>query len=85
MLINLLCKELDITPEDIYDIELSLVDVQPAQLGGAFDEFIFGARLDNQVGAYCAIQGLIESVGTLDADSCVRLAAIYDHEEVCGV
>ena len=69
---------------EIYDIELSLLDTQPAQVGGALNEFIFGARLDNQVGSYCAIRGLIDSCesGGDSEDSIVRMAAIYDHEEI---
>lgn len=82
VLLDLICKELNCSIEDIQDIELSLCDTNQACLGGAYDEFIFGPRLDNQVGAYCSIQGLIESVGDLDNDENVRMAAIYDHEEV---
>ena len=82
VLIDLICKELNCQAEDIQDIELSLCDTQPACLGGAYDEFIFGPRLDNLVGAYCSIVGLVESVHSLDDESGVRMAAIYDHEEV---
>ncbi len=81
VLIDLICKELNCSVESIQDIELSLCDTQPACLGGAYDEFIFGPRLDNLVGAYCSIQGLIESAG-LENEECIRVASIYDHEEV---
>ncbi len=82
LLIDLICKELKVTPDDISDLELQLFDTQPACIGGILSEFIFGARLDNQVGAYCSIKGLIESSGSLEAESGVRMAAIYDHEEI---
>lgn len=86
LLIDLIKKELNLNSvNDIYDLELSLVDTQPAQLGGAVNEFIFGARLDNQVGSYCTLRGLIDSCECEDAnddDDFVRLAALYDHEEV---
>jgi len=84
LLIDLVCKELSVTPDDISDLELQLFDTQPACLGGILNEFIFGARLDNQVGAYCSIKGLIESTSgrTLEIESGVRVAAIYDHEEI---
>ena len=67
VLIDLICKEIHCTPEEIVDLELQLVDTQPAVLGGAFEEFIFGGRLDNQVGAYCSIKSIIEA--TNDHDS----------------
>ena len=75
---------MDCTVDEIFEIELSLVDTQPATLGGVFDEFIFGARLDNQVGAYCSIEALIQSsdLASLEKDGVIRIAAIYDHEEV---
>lgn len=82
VLIDLICKELNCVEEDIYDLELYLCDAIPASLGGVFDEFIFGPRLDNQMGAYCSIQSLIESTN-LEQDENIRIAAIYDHEE-CG-
>ena len=61
LLIELISKELSCDAADIADVELSLVDTQPAVLGGLNEEFIFGARLDNQVGAYCAIKSIIAS------------------------
>ena len=84
VLINLICKELNCSADEIFDIELSLVDHQLACLGGVFDEFIFGARLDNQVGAYASIESLIQSseLASLENDQVIRIAAIYDHEEV---
>lgn len=83
ILLDLLSKELNCKPEDINDIELSLADCQQAVLGGVNEEFIFGGRLDNQVGAYCSIHSLIEaSKAGLEKESNIRIAAIYDHEEV---
>lgn len=82
ILIDLVCKELNVTAEEISDLELQLFDTQPACLGGVFDEFIFGARLDNQVGAYCSIKGLIESSHSMKDETGVIMAAIYDHEEI---
>ncbi len=61
LLIDLICKELECKPEEIVDFELQLCDTQPAVLGGVFEEFIFGGRLDNQVSAYCSIRAIIES------------------------
>lgn len=47
--------------EDIHDFELSLVDNQPPTLGGANDEFVFSARLDNLFSSFCAIEGLADA------------------------
>jgi aspartyl aminopeptidase len=82
ILVELISKELNVSIDDISDLELQLFDAQPACIGGIFDEFIFGARLDNQVGAYCTISGLIEASQNIDAESGIRMAALYDHEEI---
>ena len=36
ILIDLVCKELSITPDDIMDLELQLFDMQPACVGGKY-------------------------------------------------
>lgn len=65
-------------------MELALTDVQPATIGGAYDEFIFGPRLDNQFGSYCAVTGIIESAKEgLEDETNVRMINIFDNEE-CG-
>lgn len=45
--------------EDIKDFELSVVDSQKAVLGGAFNEFIFSARLDNLMMSFCGLMVLL--------------------------
>uniref|UniRef100_A0A914HW20 Aspartyl aminopeptidase n=1 Tax=Globodera rostochiensis TaxID=31243 RepID=A0A914HW20_GLORO len=72
--------------EDILDMDLYLYDTQPAILSGLNEEFISGARLDNLIGTYTAITGLVESLDdsqALDADPNVRVVACFDNEE-CG-
>lgn len=84
LLIDLITAELNCKPDDIFDVELQVVDAQPAVIGGGLNEFIFGGRLDNQVGSYCSIQGLIEGTrDDLENDEFIKMTAIYDHEE-CG-
>lgn len=82
LLVELICRELNCKPEEIIDLELQLCDTQPAVLGGVFEEFIFGGRLDNQVGAYCSIKAIIDSNSSLNDNTGINISAIYDHEEV---
>ncbi|KAK6740164.1 hypothetical protein RB195_008564 [Necator americanus] len=73
------------TPDQVVDMDLYLYDANPARLGGIHDEFITGARLDNLVGTFTAIQGLIASLADerlLADDVNIRIAACFDNEEV---
>ncbi|KAL6728700.1 hypothetical protein Aduo_010443 [Ancylostoma duodenale] len=73
------------TPDQIVDMDLYLYDTNPARIGGIHDEFITGARLDNLVGTFTAIQGLIASLvdeRLLVDDVNIRMAACFDNEEV---
>lgn len=84
-LLELIAAELEVEVSSIQDFELVLYDTQKSQLGGIRDEFIFSARLDNVCSSYCAVQGLIESVedsAALDDEEGIRLAALFDHEEI---
>jgi aspartyl aminopeptidase len=64
--------------EELSDLELCLYDTQKATIGGAKEEFIFSARLDNLVSSFCGVTALIEVLAsmTLDRSSvvCVFLA-----------
>uniref|UniRef100_A0A914P360 aspartyl aminopeptidase n=1 Tax=Meloidogyne incognita TaxID=6306 RepID=A0A914P360_MELIC len=57
-------------------------------LTGLEEEFISGARLDNLVGTYTSIMGLVQSLGDEQAfsnDQNIRLVACFDNEEVGSV
>lgn len=49
LLLQLITQSLGCSVDEIVDIELQVIDTQPAAIGGALDEFIFSGRLDNQV------------------------------------
>ncbi|XP_064643692.1 aspartyl aminopeptidase-like isoform X2 [Lineus longissimus] len=83
-LVNLLCTELGVKPEQLMDFELCLSDTQPAAIGGVYEEFIFAPRLDNLFNAYGAMEGLILSCQneSLQQDTNVRMISLFDNEEV---
>ncbi|KAK0417429.1 hypothetical protein QR680_013003 [Steinernema hermaphroditum] len=86
VLLDLVAKHANCTPEEIIDMDLYLYDTQPAVVAGVKDEFVSGARLDNLIGTYTSVRGLIESVenaASLESDMNIRIAACYDNEE-CG-
>ncbi|CAK4608569.1 hypothetical protein LEN26_008085 [Aphanomyces euteiches] len=82
LLLDLLAKELNITADQICDFELSLFDTQGGVIGGILEEFVFAPRLDNLCCTWMATQGLIKSLPTLDKETNVRIAAMFDNEEV---
>ncbi|KAF8316850.1 aspartyl aminopeptidase, partial [Clavulina sp. PMI_390] len=90
-LIELIAKELEVTPDDIQDFDLSLYDTQPSTLGGLNDEFIFSPRLDNLMSTFCAVEAMCESVGQnlsqVEASRAgqVNVIACFNHEEIGSV
>ncbi|KAG0224455.1 hypothetical protein BGW42_005085 [Actinomortierella wolfii] len=85
VLLHLLANEMNVSAEEILDFELCLYDTQPAAIGGAFNEFIFSARLDNLMMSYCSVEALINSLKdakSLANDPNIRVVALFDNEEV---
>ncbi len=85
LLLKLIAEELNVDAVHIRDFEMFLYDTQSSCLGGALNEFIFSARLDNQLMSYISLQSLIGSIeeGNLADDTNIRMVALFDHEE-CG-
>lgn len=83
-LIRLLAAELGVSPAAVADFDLCLYDTQPATLGGLYNEFVFGGRLDNLAMTHTTFAGLSSAVksGLHAASDRVWLAAAFDHEEV---
>jgi len=85
LLLKILADELKCSIDDISDFDISVVDSQPAVIGGAFREFIFSPRLDNQIMSFCALMGLVEATDNetvLNCEKNILMAALFDHEEV---
>ena len=82
-LLRMVAAELGVEPSSIEDLEMQLIDCQPSALGGATNEFIYSGRLDNLCSAYQSLRALIDSsVGELDSQVNVKVAMLFDHEEV---
>ena len=68
---------------NIVNWELELFDVQPATMGGLNLDFIYAGRLDDKLCSWAAVQALIESHATENADSSlIKVAAVFDNEEI---
>ncbi|KAF7728169.1 hypothetical protein EC973_006563 [Apophysomyces ossiformis] len=81
LLIRLLAEEMKINPDQIRDFELALYDTQASVIGGACNEFVFSPRLDNLEMSFCSIKAIINA-GCLEQDSNIRVAALFDNEEI---
>lgn len=88
-LLKILSAELGVAPEQIQDFELSLFDTQNATIGGASNEFINSARLDNLMSCFCAVTALLSSltpgVSSLSTSTSIRAICLFDNEEVGSV
>jgi len=83
LLIRLLAEELQVEADAIMDFELCLYDTQPSRIGGAFNEFVYSARLDNLAGTYTTLRALIDSRdASMDSESNIRMVCSFDNEEV---
>ena len=77
---ELIASELgDVEAKHILAWDLMTYDVQPAALGGAEDEFIHAARIDNLASCHAGLSALLAEDG--DA-ALTRGLVLYDHEEV---
>lgn len=76
----LIAKAAGLDAGDIAGHDLSLYDLTAPTLGGARDEFVFSARLDNLASCHAGLAGLL-AAGDGDADT-APLLACFDHEEI---
>ncbi|KAI7847172.1 peptidase M18 [Circinella umbellata] len=81
-LLDILSEELEVELDKIHDFELCLYDTQPATIGGAYDEFIFSARLDNLGMSYCSLMALLNTSNQVAEDTHIRVVSLFDNEEI---
>lgn len=63
---------------DVITWDLSLFDLTPAALGGAKQEFVFSARLDNLASCHAATLALLSAPPSPQT----QVVALFDHEEI---
>ncbi|KAH7105570.1 aspartyl aminopeptidase [Auriculariales sp. MPI-PUGE-AT-0066] len=81
-LMALLAGQVSCKPEEIFEIDLSLYDTQPATIGGLDSEFIFSPRMDNQFSSFCAVDALINSVSNGPTGGATNAIVLFNHEEI---
>jgi len=68
--------------EDVVHVDLMLHDTLAPALGGAHDEFVFSARLDNLAMCHAGTQAIGRAAAPLGKGSLAPVLALFDHEEV---
>lgn len=81
-LLNVVAEAAGAQISEIEDFELILYDHNKSTLGGISDEFVFSGRLDNLTSCFCGTEAIIKLASTLDDEPCIRLLAMFDHEEI---
>ena len=77
-----ICCESEKSPDQVISVDLCLYDTQPAIISGVQEEFIHSARLDNLFMSHCTLQALLESVEIDLEGEGIRVAILFDHEEI---
>lgn len=77
-LMRMLADELQVSPSDILDFDLSLFDTTPACLLGINNEFISSGRLDDLSMCHAALTALLDCE---PESKMTRVMAIFDNEE----
>ena len=77
LLMNVICGELDVRPEDILDFDLYLADATPACTFGVHDEFLSSGRLDDLSMCFAGLEAMIATETT----DMTKVLAIFDNEE----
>jgi len=85
VIVKLVAKEIDVNPADIVDMDLNVIDSQPATMMGPYKEFISSPRIDNQISCHCGLEvfkDLHSKPEFLANDKDINILAMFDHEEI---
>lgn len=81
-----IASEINVNDDDIIDLELQLIDLQPTAIGGINNDMLFSGRLDNLCSSFQAARALIDSSNDendlLTSQTNIRIAVLFDHEEI---
>ncbi|SEA84187.1 aspartyl aminopeptidase [Xylanibacter ruminicola] len=77
LLMNIICGELSIKPEEVLDFDLYLADATPACTFGVHDEFLSSGRLDDLSMCFAGLEAMIDT----DTADATKVLAIFDNEE----
>ena len=77
LLMNIICGELSIKPEQVLDFDLYLADATPACTFGVHDEFLSSGRLDDLSMCFAGLEAMIDT----DTTDATKVLAIFDNEE----
>ena len=77
LLMNIICGELSIKPEQVLDFDLYLADTTPACTFGVHDEFLSSGRLDDLSMCFAGLEAMIDT----DTADATKVLAIFDNEE----
>ena len=77
LLMNVICGELAVKPEDILDFDLYLADATPSCTFGVHDEFLSSGRLDDLSMCFAGLEAMIAT----DTTDSTKVLAIFDNEE----
>jgi aspartyl aminopeptidase len=75
---RVIAEAVGVEPEQLLKSELMLFDLLAPTLGGADEEFIFSARLDNLAMSHAATT----AIASVSSPSVIGVIALFDHEEV---
>ena len=77
LLMNIICGEISIKPEEVLDFDLYLADATPACTFGVHDEFLSSGRLDDLSMCFAGLEAMIDT----DTADATKVLAIFDNEE----
>ena len=77
LLMNIICGELSIKPEQVLDFDLYLADATPACTFGVHEEFLSSGRLDDLSMCFAGLEAMIDT----DTADATKVLAIFDNEE----